>query len=164
MLVEVKRGDIVLLKDSRLIAKLYEFITNKPVNHISLAITTNMLIIPMPIYGIEIKHIRGYEHYTVLRCKDITDTAINQIISYALDRVGKEYNQGLIYKVRKKLNSFFKYGINTQDQWMCTNIINKAFLYAGVELLPGFTGNCDAEDLIASGLLYQVEEDYVQDS
>ena len=103
-MIEMKRGDIVSIRSNTILSKFLSAITGKSSNHIGLAISNTMMIVALPLYGVDLIDIRKCCAYSIYRYRDmagqsIADNAINGVVGYALDRVNKRYDQGLFIKI-----------------------------------------------------------------
>lgn len=149
----MKRGDILLFRNKKLISRLIRWFTKSPYSHAAVAIDFMHVYETNYNTKSQIKHLNSPRNrYDIYRLKPGIEYDEEKFIKFIEDHLDNAYDYGEILKVM--------FGINTPDddgKYICSMLVREAFLEQGIDLTPGIEIPTP-EDLSHSELLYKVEE------
>jgi uncharacterized protein YycO len=100
------------------------------------------------------------EEYQVLRFKDsLPEVAMREVVAYAWGNVGKPYNYWWLLRIAWELvKRRLVVGVLTYPAHVCSSLVYDSFLYAGVNLIPGYEGVLVTPDDVADSPLLEEAE------
>ena len=148
----MRKGDIILVKNNKLISKIIKWFTKSQYSHSAIAIDS------IHIYETNynekscIKHINWTKNmYDVYRLKPGIEFDSKRLIEYMLTHIHNNYDLGEIFKI-----VIHKDSKDDDNKYICSKLVHDAFLKQGIDLTPGIEIPTP-EDLSHSKLLYKVK-------
>ena len=150
----MKCGDIILVKNNKLISKIIKWWTKSEYSHSAIAIDELHMYETNYNTKAHIKH-SDYprDMYDVYRLNPEIELDTERLKKFMLKNIGNDYDFGEILKIVFKKNTK-----DDDGDYICSMLVRDALLEQGIDLTPGIEIP-SPEDLKCSKLLYKVENE-----
>ena len=146
-------GDIILVKNNKLISKIIKWWTKSEYSHVALAVDDLHMYETNYDTNSHIKIIDFPTNmYDIYRLKDTSKLDTEKLNKFMKEHLKNKYDLGEIFKIVFKINT-----PDDDGKYICSMLVREAFLDQGIDLTPGIEIPTP-EDLSHSELLYKVEE------
>lgn len=155
----MKPGDVVFYKGTSFISKVICKLTKSPYSHVALAIDDKRIVEADLFIKTRITELK-YENITIMRA-DLTEEQRRRVVDFARYLVGRSYDylSVFLWLLRLTFNINSKGLFNNANRLYCTELIDRCYHYAGIDLVPDReTGDVLPIDLYRSPLLHEVNE------
>ena len=147
----IQKGDIILVKNTKLISRIIRWFTKSVYSHAAIAIDDIHVYETNYNEKSHIKHIDWVKGtYDIYRVKPNVEFDPEQIVQFIKSHLNNNYDLGEIMKIVLH--------INTKDddgKYICSMLVRDAFKAQGIDLTPGIEIPSPI-DLSESKLLYKV--------
>lgn len=132
----MEKFDLVFYKGNSFVSKIVRKITKSEYSHVALVLDEYHLLEADWRKPLSIRHISyKTQEYDVFRVEELTEKQKEYIKEFMMDTLNTPYDFTLI--LAHLLNYFFKVKLfHSPYRYDCSEWIDLAFLYAGVDLLP----------------------------
>lgn len=130
--------EILLYRGNSLISKVIRWVTKSPFTHSAVTLDDYHLIEINWYYRLKIRHLKyrtgDYEVYVV---KGITEEQKRKVKEFLLTHLGTKYDhiQSITHGLNEQTNGLVPI-INDLTKYNCTEVLDLAFAYAGIDFLP----------------------------
>jgi uncharacterized protein YycO len=136
--MELKPGDLVLVKGTDFIAKAIEDVTHSPYSHVAGIVAPGQLVEAQGFRKVGYQDLGAYVGQAdVYTCDKLTDQQRTIITSYVKDKIGNRYDYILIgiELIRYTLHIVLPY--SEHNTRICSTLWADAYTAAGTTLCPG---------------------------
>lgn len=154
--MDIQPYDILLFKGTNIIAKLIEGITDSIYSHAGLYLGNFHLAEAMP-KGIQIDHLADLPSgYDIYRYRfELTLEQKNKLNEFVYLKISMPYNYEELFSALLEEEFGIEFPIE-HGKLICSQFVYLAYLYIGIDLLPGHEGVVTPADLSTSELLIKV--------
>lgn len=155
--MEIKPGDLILVKSTDLISNLIEDISNSIYSHIAGLIEDHLIIEAVGFKRIGYQTLDYYKgRADIFTCYNITDKQRENIVNNVIIKVGGYYDYFLLVWefIRYSFNLILPYREHPMVR-ICSTLWAEAYRQAGIELCPGIKYPSPG-DLAQSKLLWKM--------
>ena len=151
--------DILFYRGSNTISRAVKRITKSQYSHVALVINEYLVVETNWYYPVRFRRNRYLEHeeFTLKRVENLTEEQQEKIFEFISLYLDTRYDYiQIFYHV---LNVVFGTKLkNNPNLYTCSELIDRAFQYAGIDLVPGREdGDLTPEELFNSPLLVECE-------
>lgn len=150
--------DILFYKGKSIISKTIQRFTKSPYSHVALVITPDLIVETDWYYPVRYReNVYVHEEFTIKRYEHLTDEQKEKILEYINEHLDTRYDYiQIIYHV---LNILFGWKVrNDPNTFTCSELIDRAFMYAGIDLDPSREdGSLTPAELFNSPYLVEVK-------
>ena len=140
MNTKYKVGDILATKSNSFISKLIRYLSKSKYSHLALITSISetgiQLIEADGFYtkNIRYRNINDYINEAEVYTCDLTDKQRQDIVKYAISKIGQKYDYFLVFILFLKITFGIKIKIKDTDDDICSELVNDAYKSVGIEL------------------------------
>jgi uncharacterized protein YycO len=147
-------GDVVFVRNSGLLSRTIRRVTDSEWSHVAIYLGEGKVIDTDAFRNVSIHDLSEFETFHVKRYEGLTDQEVREIVSYMVERLNEPYDYWQILGFFLEAVFHYNNAWYMKDKYTCGSLIDRAFLSAGIDLVPWRdTGDVWPEDLFRSPLL-----------
>lgn len=156
-MITLKPYDILAVKGSSWVSPVIRELTHSPYSHIALVLYNNQ--IAETDYATP-EHITQFHYspdqYDIYRYLPLTDEQGKKILEYITEHLGAAYDYMQVMSTGLHILLHFPI-INNSNEFDCSEIVDRAFYYAGIDLGDHGVGNLTPADEAQSQMLTKIQ-------
>lgn len=156
----IKKFDILLYKGKSPIAKLIQHVTNSPYSHVAIVLDEYHCLETDWKYPVKIRHLKYKKNqYEIMRYEELSEEEKEYMGKFINIYLNTQYDFKQV--ISHWLNLSFNFTIsNSNSRFICSELADRMYKYAGIDLLPKFmNGSVTPADLSRSTKLINITKE-----